>query len=193
VRAIKFWCKLVSKPSGSLPKAAYKMLLNLRNYGFPTWLDKIFNLLEICDLTPYFDSPALTNAQIKLITSTVKVKLEQNYIENWNTEIHKLPKLRSYKLFKTNFETEQYLYIFNKNHRQALSRFRLSAQALEVEKGRWARKIVNGKWDRCKIPVEDRLCIFCSENVVEDEMHVLLCCAKHADIRLDTKLCTTRQ
>ncbi len=31
---------------------------------------------------------------------------------------------------------------------------------LEVEKGRWQRKLIDGKWHNYKIPVEERLCIF---------------------------------
>ena len=185
VKAIKFWCKLISKPSGSLPRIAYEMLLSLRNFGFPTWLDKIFDILEKCNLSSYFDSTSLTNVQIKFITTQAKANLQLKYIENWNSEIHKLPKLRTYKLFKTSFQTELYLHIFNKNHRQALSRFRLSAHTLEIEKGRWTRKINNGKWVKYKTPIEQRLCIFCNDKVVESESHVLMSCSKYSDIRIE--------
>ncbi len=58
----------------------------------------------------------------------------------------KLSKLSTYRLFKSTFETEKYLYIFNKNHTQAHSHFYQRSHNLEVEKGRWWRKRIDGKW-----------------------------------------------
>jgi hypothetical protein len=94
-------------------------------------------------------------------------------------------KLRTYCLFKTTFEIENYLFIYNKNHRQALSRFRLSAHNLEIEKGRWRRILVNGRWRSIVIPVEERFCLFCSNNDVESEHHVLMSCNKYLNLRLE--------
>ena len=185
VKAVKFWCKLVSKPSGSLPNIAYKMLLSLKDFGFPTWLDRISEILHKCELAHVFESMSFSAPEMNSLTSQIRVKLQEQFIERWHTEISMLPKLRTYKLFKSTFETEKYLFIFNKNHRQALSRFRLSAHTLEIEKGRWRRKLVNGKWRSYKTPIEERLCIFCPNNDVETEFHVLMTCTRYSDLRLD--------
>ncbi len=61
----------------------------------------------------------------------IKTKLHQQFTRELQTEM----------LILSTFENEKYLYIFNKNHRQALSRFRQSSHNLEVEKGRWRRKL----------------------------------------------------
>ncbi len=95
----------------------------------------------------------------------------------------KLAQLCTYRQFKSTFQTEKYLYIFIKNHRQALACFRQSSHNLEVEKGRWRRKLIEGKWHNHKIPVEERLCIFCPSGHVESESHVLMLCNRYSDLR----------
>ena len=184
-KAVKYWCKLVSKPSGSLPKLAYKMLLSLKEYGFSTWLDKICMILDKSELSDSFETISFSKSEITSLCKKVTFKLQEQFIEKWETEISNLPKLRTYCLFKSSFETERYLHIFNKNHRQALSRFRMSAHNLEIEKGRWRRKLVNGKWHSCVIPIEERLCLFCQNEDVETELHVLMSCSMYLDLRLD--------
>ncbi len=53
IMAVIFWCKLVRKPTRSLSKLAYKLLFNLTDFGFPTWLDHIYTLLKKCELSHY--------------------------------------------------------------------------------------------------------------------------------------------
>ncbi len=185
VKAVKFWCKLISKPSGRLPNIAYKKLLSLKEFGFTTWLDKISQILDKCELFYIFNSNSFTTSEINNLTSQIEIKLQDSFTEKWHTEIIQLPKLRIYKLFKSSFETEEYLFILNKNHRQALSRFRLSAHTLEIEKGCWYRKLADGKWRSAKIPIEERLCTYCSNNDVETEYHILITCTKYSDLRSD--------
>ncbi len=64
-------------------------------------------------------------------------------------------------------ETVKYLYIYNKGHGQAYLRFRLRTHNLEIEKGRWHRKLVNGKMQ--VTPMDERLCIYHSQNAVESD------------------------
>ena len=75
--------------------------------------------------------------------------------------------------FKTIFEYESYLdKLSSENLRKLLSCFRLGSHNLEIEAGRY-----NGV-DRA-----NRLCKLCSQNVVENEYHFLLCCTKYSNIR----------
>ena len=62
--------------------------------------------------------------------------------------------------------------IENDNLRKLFSSFRLSSHNLEIEAGRF-----NG------IDRANRLCKLCSQRVVENEYHFLLCCTKYSDIR----------
>ena len=80
----------------------------------------------------------------------------------------KFPKLRTYKLFKKDFMLENYLFeIENTKHALAVTCFRIISHNLRIETGRY---------DQRKIKPEDRLCIYCRSQAVEDEQHFLLQC-----------------
>ena len=73
-------------------------------------------------------------------------------------------KLRTYRLFKSNFELEAYLCnIQNTAHRAALTRLCVGSHRLAIELGRYHKPK--------PLPVKERLCDLC--NVVEDEYHFL--------------------
>ena len=87
----------------------------------------------------------------------------------------KFPKLRTYKLFKKDFRLENYLIeIENTKHALALTHFRISSHNLRIETGRY---------DQRKIKPEERLCIYCRSQAVEDEQHFLLQCPLHNNER----------
>ncbi len=44
-------------------------------------------------------------------------------------------------------------------------------------------RLETGRYER--LPVDQRLCIFCTDNAVEDELHVILKCSFYEDIRDD--------
>ena len=73
-------------------------------------------------------------------------------------------KLRTYRLFKDNISLEKYLLILNEDERRVLTKFRVSAHNLEIEKGRYIG-----------VKTEDRICKLCNTGV-EDETHFLLQC-----------------
>ena len=62
--------------------------------------------------------------------------------------------------------------ITNKRFRIALSRFRLSSDKLEIERGRYHN-----------IDKENRICNFCNLKAIENEYHFLLVCPLYRDIR----------
>ena len=102
-------------------------------------------------------------------------KLTNDYIESWGEQLNKCGsdgkegnKLRTYRIFKTKFELEDYLIkIEDFNLRKMLSKFRLSDHNLAIELGRRTKP---------KVPANNRLCKKCDSNVVEDEMHFILEC-----------------
>ena len=84
-------------------------------------------------------------------------------------------KLRTYKLFKRTFGTEQYCkIIMSPLHRSALAKFRSWVAPLRLEMG-WYEGL----------SVSDRICPFCRVHV-EDETHVLLTCDKYYPIQINS-------
>ena len=81
-------------------------------------------------------------------------------------------KLRLYRCFKNDYETENYVTcMMPRGHRAALSKFRCGVAPIRVETGRYER-----------LALEDRHCFICT-NQVEDEEHVLLHCPMYYEIR----------
>ena len=84
-------------------------------------------------------------------------------------------KLRTYRLFKTDFRLEHYLlYVTNPYHRCALTQYRLSSHNLGIERGRHTKP---------PKPQEQRLCLYCRNGCVDDEIHCLTECDIHTETR----------
>jgi len=66
---------------------------------------------------------------------------------------------------------ETYLTAINSFEiRKEFTKFRVSSHRLLIEKGRHFKP---------KIPLEQRLCVQCNSNEIEDEIHFLLKCSKY--------------
>ena len=108
------------------------------------------------------------------INETLHTKFMNNTLEDI-ANCTKFPKLRTYKLFKKDFRLENYLVeIENTKHALALARFRISSHNLRIETGRY---------DQRKTKPEERLCIYCRSQAVEDEQHFLLQCSLYNNER----------
>ena len=84
-------------------------------------------------------------------------------------------KLRTYRKFKKEYATEQYVSIINqKKYRSAYAKFRCGVAPIKIETCRYGLQ---------RVPVEQRLCETC--HVVEDEFHVVMECTLYDDIRKD--------
>ena len=86
---------------------------------------------------------------------------------------HPLPKLRTYGKFKTEYKMEDYLKcVKNFKYRKVLSKLRLSNHRLRIETGRFINE-----------PPENRICIYCNTQSVENEEHFLVQCPAYNHFR----------
>ena len=88
----------------------------------------------------------------------------------WKSKCLPLPKLRTFNTFKD--FTSDPPHIFKPltfMQRKSLSKFRLGLLHLRIETARFVRP---------RIPPEERLCLVCNSQEVEDESHFLLNCSK---------------
>ena len=108
---------------------------------------------------------------------TLKKTLRKKFDEIWLSTLNKPKssssgKLSTYRTFKSSINFENYLSdIKERRHAIALCKFRISAHRLKIETGRYF-----------KTPREKRLCDYCklsNQDVIEDEVHALLVCAKY--------------
>ena len=98
------------------------------------------------------------------LESNLKSELRKQYEEFWKINIKRSSKLDTYSSFKSSFCAESYLFTKqNENKRKNLTRLRISAHTLEIERGRYK-----------KLKREERLCKACFKTEVEP--HFLLDC-----------------
>ena len=93
-----------------------------------------------------------------------KTLIHNYYAVKWANDIQNLPKLRTYRLFKTDFKCEQYVLLkLKKCERSIMAQFRFRILPLRIETGRYTGE-----------PIESMLCKYCSASAVETEKHFLL-------------------
>ena len=116
------------------------------------------------------------NNKISIANMLLKRQIDQFNQTSMET-IRESNKLRILRLLKQNLGREAYLTeISNSNHRRAMTQFRLSSHALEIERGRYNNT-----------PSEKRFCTYCKDmigrEIVEDEEHFIFHCPISKELR----------
>ena len=165
----KNWYRIVNLPRDSLLYDAYLCNVTLLSEGKSVWLQTIKDTLYSINLQHLWDNCG--NKSNYFPDNIIRKRLSDTFRRQWNSETStnstQDKKLRTYVLFKTEFKLENYLQIIkNFEVRKNITRLRISAHNLAIEKGRHRRPT--------KLPLEERLCNIC--NTVEDEIHFIINC-----------------
>jgi hypothetical protein len=160
----RLWNRLVSMDRNRI---TYKIFEWDHALCCKNWSKEIKTLFELCDLNHAF----LMREPVSI--SHVKNVICEKSNNIWKENVTQVSKLRTYNLYKCNYTTEPYLYkVVNRQHRSILAQFRCGILPLRIETGRFQN-----------ISPELRLCVFCNDNVIEDENHFLLHCCKYNEAR----------
>ena len=168
---VKYWCHILkSNENNSLILEALKESEGLCKDNHDSWIGCIKEIFKYLKLEYIYDNPSKfrTNYIFKQVKYRLKTKFKQNWTDSLNDDKrvnqNSRNKLRTYRKFKSNFSLEPYLLFGSRQQRQILTKFRISAHNLHIEKGRY-----------CGTKVEDRICNLC-KNGIEDEVHFLFTC-----------------
>ena len=108
------------------------------------------------------------------IIKAVNVNLESKQKTLWEKEVTSQNKLRFYRIFKSDLNVEQFVRInLPMSHRSLLSQLRYGILPLRIETGRFIN-----------LPVNERKCVFCSDDAVETEIHFLFECQLYTTLRI---------
>ena len=150
---------------GSLLAAAYEEQRNLN-------LDWYSNTLRL--MTRFGSSSRVSNGTSRPTRPSIIISqnIRSTFVEHWKNDILNSPKLEFYSQIKSEFIAEPYLnHITNPEHRSSVTKFRISAHNLYIERGRYERPLV---------PREKRWCAYCYTQLnticIEDELHALITC-----------------
>ena len=126
------------------------------------WCQELKLLFETLDMKNIFENLNLCDINLAM------VKLRGNFETKWKIEVNNKPKLRTYKTFKTSFETSKFIkWNLEKSDRSLLAQFMCGILQLRVESGHFINLKLN-----------ERLCQtqLCDLNCLEDEFHFLCIC-----------------
>ncbi len=128
------------------------------------WQFRFHNLttlyIYICDLQSLWGADPTELFSKMEFQCVIESALFRSERENWLQEVYQKEKLRTYVMFKTEYDQEIYLSRINVHaHRSLFAKLRGGTAPLAIELGRYRRPI---------IPRENRLCPLC-ERAVEDE------------------------
>ena len=164
IEMLRYWNVLIKMNESRIPRKILNWEMEKRGLN---WTAEIRNLLVEVDMEGCFHN--LQDVNLECIRNILCLKDK----ENWKKDYCEVPKLRSYVLFKSEMCLEPYVYkVINRSHRSILAQLRCGILPLKIETGRFTN-----------VPVEFRLCLFCSDNCIEDEEHFLFHCELYQEIR----------
>lgn len=134
------------------------------------WCHDMAQLFESLDMADIYHNV------IECDLTLVRQKISDLVKTEWLESVQAKPKLRTYKLFKTNCDVENYITAcLPRRERSLLAQFRLGILPLRIETGRW-RKVRDAETGKYRgLEVQERICELC-QNGVEDEQHFLCLC-----------------
>ena len=94
------------------------------------------------------------------------------FFQEWYGKVNNSVVLEEYKYFKNGFVYEKYLDMLSSDLRFYISRFRLSAHALQ-----------SGRYARNAIPRNKRYCLCCQTINIEDIFHFIFVCPCYLELR----------
>ena len=120
------------------------------------------------------------------LSKLASINVFQNHRSTFVTKlfdvINQSPKLEYYSKAKSDFKLEEYLNCTIFKYRSALTRLRISAHSLEIERGRYGNTASSDPVTR-----DHRFCRYCTEvhnlKVVESEEHALYKCPLYHNFR----------
>lgn len=164
---LKYWSKIVRLDNSRLIKQVYiarreefnrKGKKDTKNWCFWTW-----KFLKELGLEHIWESENFgsRNDWEVVIRATIKEKEEKF----WLARLQEKPKLRLYRQIKTKLRMEDYLNEMNRDKHRQLTMLRGGTNHLRIERGRWVGEKVN-----------ERVCMVCLCDDIENEQHFLLEC-----------------
>jgi hypothetical protein len=175
VELVRLWCRLIRMDDVRLTKRLFMNdLYNCKYLNVKNWSYEVKCIFEETDQIYLFETET-THFRLQNVLDNTKKQLFDVYKRQWLTNLDNYPKLRTYKLLKSEYSQENYVCnFFSKSERSFLAQLRLGILPLQIEIGRFTSPLT---------PIENRICLCCDLNCVENEIHFVLECPLYNEER----------
>ena len=177
-RMLNYWFKLAySSNVNQLSVIVYKFLYKLYEHDLYkcTFLESVKSTLDNLGLSHYWgEQKNGAYFSINYFKLEVKKQLQDQYVQQWLSEIDGNELYFNYRMYKERFEFEKYLLILPEKFSKQMLKFRTLNHKLPIQKGRFLG-----------IPRNKRICEKCSAKELGDEFHYLFNCSHFSTIRKD--------
>ena len=135
-RSLIFWAMLVDGTEGKLSNIFHYLLYKMDEPVFFTsnrirFVKSNLNALGSSELYTTQNIPYSSNC----FKNRVQLRTKDQFRQNWASEIFDSSKCFNYRMFKTNFECENYLTILEDSQRIVFTKFRCRNHKLPIETG----------------------------------------------------------
>jgi hypothetical protein len=182
VATISYWINITAS-TDKLVYAAYREDIKLDSCGHKNWVTLVRTILKRCHMSNDWQRQHVKDRAkaLKKVQTELEAQFKDVFFNDLNSDTGcngiSGNKLRTYKLIKNEYIIEPYLrgglpsYVT-----RAITKIRIGAHRLEIEKGRWRKPTPT--------PANERFCRHCKD-AVEDEVHFISYCPLYAQHRND--------
>ena len=168
-RMIAFWHRVRSGSNRKISKILYTFIKDVSDKNIYTskWVTKIRSILDRTGSTYLWNFERISLIKLK---SKIQQKLQDAFLQNWESDIRSNNLCSNYRIFKLNFGQEFYLKEMPHNIRITLTKFRTGSHNLPISDQRYNA-------------IDERnICPLCYLDV-GDEYHYVLNCPAFDHIR----------
>ena len=147
---ILYWARLITSKENKLSKMIYSLIYKLyeKDLFHSTWISSVKNILDSAGFSGIWTNQFLPKSPDNLNT-ILKLRLHDQFIQNWNGGITKGGKCTVYRIIKNTFGFcffgfEKYLTELPVNNRIVMTKFRCRNHRLPIEAGCRAQTQRNG-------------------------------------------------
>ena len=133
--------------------------------GKKKWVSNVKKLLYDYRFNYVFGNQTVVNEVV--FSSMFKQRIIDCFLQEWYTSKSNSSMLTLYHHLRDRFEYENYLDIVPFDLRYFLLRLRVSSHSLGIQTERYGND---------RLPRNERICVYCDLNDIDDELHLLLKC-----------------
>jgi hypothetical protein len=137
LRMISYWASLLTGKETKLSYLSYKILYNLfidENLDC-SWIKHVKHIFDDTCYSCVWSQQFFQNSDLLLALS--RNRLHEHFTQEWHSLIQNSPKAINYRLFKDNFEFENYFNMLEDKDIYTLCKFRTTNHKLPIETGQW--------------------------------------------------------